>query len=61
MFDYRSTDLFPLKLPTEILVRIAWQTNLEDAAAKEKTFLFQSYWGPISYCLNPSTQKTCLS
>lgn len=61
MFDYRrSTDLFPLELLADILVRTAWQMNLEDAAAEEKAFIFQSYRGPISYSLNPSTQKTRL-
>lgn len=40
MFDYRSTDLFPLELLTEILVRIAWQTSLEDDAAGKKKLSF---------------------
>lgn len=61
MFDYRSTDLFPFKLLTDILVRIAWQMNFEDAAAEEKTFIFQSYRRCIPDSLDPSTQKTCLS
>lgn len=50
MFGYRrSTDLFPLKLLPDILVRTAWQMNLEDAAAEEKAFIFQYYRSPLSY------------
>lgn len=48
MFDYRrSTDLFPLKLLTEIWVRTAWQTNLEDSAAEKKKTLSFSLTGVL--------------